>query len=301
MLKTLLRPAYTLTHALLYQSRALNPWFRQQYGAQVGEGHISDEHLDHPELDDRLVADLQNRGIPVKPWVIDAKGYQAYLEAADYPADYYGGGLDPEANFTEKTLEHYVSTLFLDLGPDKVHVDMAACNSPFYEIVRRVFGVRTSYQQDLIYPSGRHGDRIGGWAHELDLPDGSVHAVTLHCSLEHFEGDSDRLFFQKLERVLAPGGRVVILPFYLAHTYTIHVDPAYNLLKGHRPTLDPKAALRYCSWRQFFSRHYDPQALQERLLAAAPSLQLTLYRFTNFREVHPPSYLRFAGVFEKVR
>ena len=192
-----------------------------------------------------------------------------------------------------------MSTEFIEFGPDTVFVDIAACTSPFHQIVRQQFGCKQTYQQDLIFPKGIHGDKIGGWAHELLLPDQSVDAVTLHCSLEHFEGNSDTLFFQELERVLKPGGRAVVLPFYLAREYTIHVDPAYNFLKFHRPALDPQANLRYCNWSQFFSRHYDPLALQRRILQAAPQLTLTLYKVENFREVHPNCYLRFVGVFEK--
>lgn len=284
---------------MLYRSAGKWPLIPATYqGYTVGRGHISDEHLDHPELDDVMASEYANMGVPVLPFSIDPAGYQAWLSAADYPASYYGGGKDPGQNFTEKTLEHYVSTQFFSLHESSTFIDIAACTSPFADILARRFGA-TAYRQDLVYPKGIHGNQIGGWGHELHLPDGSVDAVTLHCSLEHFEGNSDTLFFQELERVLKPGGRAVVLPFYLAHTYTIHVDPGYNLLKGHRPKLDPQARLRYCDWYQYFSRHYDPQALKRRVLDAAPSLQLTLYQVQNFREVYADSYLRWVGVFEK--
>lgn len=262
-------------------------------------GHISSEHLENPALDDQLEAKFREMGIPVHPFDIDATAYQAYLTAANYPADYYGGGQDGEGNFTEKTLEHFVSLQFLRLGHESTFVDIAACTSPFSEIVRRLEKVSNTYQQDLIYPKGIHGNRIGGWAHELYLADEQVDGVSLHCSLEHFEGDSDTRFFQELERVLKPGGRAVILPFYLAYEHSNHIDPAYNLLKRHRPRLDEKARLRHCSWYQYFSRHYDPIALQERILTHAPNLELQLYRVQNFREIDPSTYLRWIAVFEK--
>ncbi|GAB4408803.1 MAG: hypothetical protein OHK0039_12070 [Bacteroidia bacterium] len=301
MLKTLLKPAYRFAHDVLYRSGQLRTaWGARYEGQPILQGHISDEHLGDPRLDDQLCRDFAAAGITVSDYRIDAGAYAHYLKEARYPAGYYGGGVDPKQNFTEKTLEHYVSTQFMDLGPDSVFVDIAACSSPFHQIVRARYGVAQSYQQDLIFPPGRHGDRIGGYGHELDLPDGSVDAVTLHCSLEHFEGDTDTRFFQRLERLLRPGGRAIVLPFYIAHRYTIHIDPAYNLLKGHRPQLDPLAQLRYCDWYQFFSRHYDLAALQRRILSQAPGLRLYLYRVTNFREVYAGSYLRFVGVFERV-
>ncbi|MDX2286107.1 MAG: methyltransferase domain-containing protein [Bacteroidia bacterium] len=300
MIRSLLHPVYVQAHRLLYRSRRWNPLFRRQYGAgPVAEGHISDEHLADPALDDALEQAFAEMGIEVRPYRIGLPAYRAYLADAQYPRSYYGGGLDPGANFTEKTLEHFVSAQLLGLKPGQVFVDIAAASSPFSDIAKRLFGLAESYRQDLIYPEGIEGNRIGGWAHALHLPDRSVHAATLHCSLEHFEGDSDTRLFQELARVLAPGGKAVILPFYLAHTYTIHVDPAFNLLQGHRPQLDPAAALRYCSWRQFFSRHYDPAALKRRILDPAPGLRLTLYRPENFRDADPAGYLRWAGVFEQ--
>lgn len=300
MIKSLLRPLYRFSHDFLYETSGVNPLFKRNYsGRPVIKGHISDEHLEDPTLDDALVKAFEKEGISVKEHVIDVEGYKSYLEQVQYPDSYYGGGKDPEDNFTEKTLEHYVSTDFIDFGPDTVFIDVAACTSPFYHIVRRLYGATQTYQQDLIYPKGLHGDKIGGWASELYLPDASVDAVTLHCSLEHFEGDSDTEFFQELDRVLKPGGRAVILPFYVAGTYTIHVDPAFNLLKFHQPQLDPDAHLRYCNWYQYFSRHYDPAAVRRRILDKAPGLSLTLHRVKNFTEVDANCYLRFVGVFEK--
>ena len=300
MLKQLIKPIYHFSHDLLFQTRQFNPLFKNKHsGYPVIDGHISDEHLEDPALESLLIEGLAKQGVEVKPYKIHIAEYKRYLEAANYPATYYGGGLDPEQNFTEKTLEHFVSLDFLNLRTNSIFVDVAACTSPFYQIIRRLYGVEKTYNQDLIFEAGLHGDRIGGYAHQLYLPDESVDAITLHCSLEHFENDSDTLFFQELERVLKPGGRAVILPFYLAHEYTIHIDPAYNLLKNHRPKIDPQARLRYCSWYQFFSRHYDPKALQERILSKAPGLKLTVYQVKNFREVDPNSYLRLIGVFEK--
>lgn len=300
MLKQWVYPLYRFSHDFLFASRKLNPMFPKTHGGKaVKAGHISDEHLENPGLDTALEQGFRDIGIEVHSYRIDKKAYQDYLQNADYPADYYGGGLDPQQNFTEKTLEHFVSLDFLKLHARTTFIDIAACTSPFSRILKEKYGIAQSYQQDLIYPQGVQGNKIGGWAHELYLADESVDAVSLHCSLEHFEGNSDSLFFQELERVLKPGGRAVILPFYLAHEFSNHIDPAYNLLKNHHPPLDEEARLRYCNWYQFFSRHYDPAALKARILDKAPGLELTLYRVSNFKEVYEDSYLRWIGVFEK--
>ena len=249
MLKSILKPIYHFSHDLLYQTRSINPLFKQRHaGFPILQGHISDEHLEDPALDNLLCEGLEAIGVSVHGHEIDIAAYHHYLKQAQYPESYYGGGHDTEQNFTEKTLEHYVSTGFIDFGPETVFIDVAACTSPFYQVVQRLFGVQEAYQQDLIYPKGLHEDKIGGYASELYLPDESVDAITLHCSLEHFEGDSDTAFFQELERVLKPGGKAVILPFYLAHEYTIHIDPAYNLLKNHHPKIDLKARVWASAW-----------------------------------------------------
>ncbi|MEM7102119.1 MAG: methyltransferase domain-containing protein [Bacteroidota bacterium] len=302
IVKKAVKPIYHFVHDTLFDTIDYNPLFpNKQGGKKIPRGHISAEHLANPQLDDQLSDNLVSAGIRVKDFYIEKVGYEAYMAAAKYPESYYGGGFDSSQNFVEKTLEHYVSTKFIDFMPETVFVDIAACTSPFSENIRSIYGVKTTYRQDLVFPKGVDNDRIGGYAHEIPLEDNSVDGITLHCSLEHFEGDSDTLFFQTAERILKPGGRVVVLPFYIADEYTIHLDPVFNLIKGHKPKVDPVAKLRYCNWYQYFSRHYDVNALQKRILEAAPGLDLTIYRVRNFKKVHPGSYLRFIGVFEKKR
>lgn len=300
MIKELLRPVYHATHDLMFKTISLNPLFRGTFqGQPVARGFISDEHLEDPTLDDKLANDLEQAGIPVMPYHIDRKGYRGYLKKAVYPVSYYGGGKDAKQNFTEKTLEHYVSLDLLELSTGSVFIDVAAATSLFYKIVKKLKGVKASYCQDLVFPKGIRGSYIGGPASEIPLDPGSVDAITLHCSLEHFEGNDDTEFFRTAQKLLKPGGKVVVLPFYLAGEYTIHIDPVFNFLKRHRPRLDPEARLRYCDWYQYFSRHLSVSALQSRIMDQCPRLQLTVYRAGNFRDVDPGCYLRFAGVFQK--
>ena len=80
----------------------------------------------------------------------------------------------------------------LDPQPGETWIDIANADGPTPEILTRLRGVR-AYRQDLIYPEGIHGDRIGGDAGAMPVADGFADAMSLHCSLEHFEGDADRL------------------------------------------------------------------------------------------------------------
>ena len=301
MLKLLLKPFYKITHDFLFDSIDYNPFVRfNNNGKKIRRGHISIEHLQNPKLDEELAENLRNSNIPVKEYSINKAAYEAYLKEADYPETYYGGGLDAKQNFTEKTLEHFVSLDFLNLSEGKTFIDIAACTSPFYTIVKENYNLANAYQQDLIFKKGLNGDKIGGYASEIPLPDNSVDAVTLHCSLEHFEGTSDMEFFAEMNRVLKPGGKVVILPFYIAYEYTIHIDPAFNLLKQHQVQIDDnKATIRYCDWYQYFSRHYDVQAIRERILRSAPDLRLEVHKVKNYKDIDSSCYLRFVGVLTK--
>lgn len=297
-----IKKIYNSLHDIINQNLDNIPFFSKKYhGKKVLRGHISAEHLDNPQLDEVLIAELQKIGVQTENFEIDTEGYYDFVQKADYPLSYYGGGHDATQNFVEKTLEHYVSLSFLPLMSDSVFMDIAAATSPFADIVQAQVSIQKAYKQDLIYPQGIHNNRIGGNAAALPLADNSIDGATLHCSLEHFEGDSDSLFFIEMQRVLKPGGSLVILPFYLAHQYTNHIDPAFNLLKLHRVQLDtdPRMQLRYATWKQYFSRHYDPQALQDRILSKVPHLNLTVYRVTNFKTIHSSCYLRFVGVFTK--
>lgn len=288
----LIRFAYTVLHKILFQIIVtLRP--------KVKRGHISGEHLDNLELDVKIAEEFNRIGIAVHDISVHTKDYQEYIKNTNYPLSYYGGGKDHRQNFTEKTLEHFVSFRFMDLNPDSVFIDVAACTSPFYQIVKEKYKLTKSYQQDLVFKKGLHADKIGGYASDIPLKDQSVDVVTLHCSLEHFEGNSDIEFFIEMERILKPGGKIIVLPFYLAYEYSIHLDPAFNLIKFHKTKVDRLASIRYCDWRQYFSRHYDVETLQNRILEKVPQLGLEIYRLKNFRQIHPSTYLRFIGVFTK--
>lgn len=298
-LKMLAKPAYRLAHDglnLAYRKR-----ITQFGGKEVGEGHISDEHLQNPALDDALEEALLAAGIPVLHHAIHVDRYWEYRKNAPYPTDYFGGGNDPQRNYTEKTLEHYLSSELKDLSGCRVMIDVAAATSPWADVAQHFWPHLETWKQDLVYKkeSASVTRQIGGFAHEINLPNNSVDLITLHCSLEHFEGNSDSLFFETAERILAPGGTLMIHPFYIAREYTIHIDPAYNLLHRYRPQLDPQARLRIADWYQYFSRHYDVKTLQTRILNHCPTLKPKLIRITNFRDIAENCYLRWVLLLEK--
>ncbi|MCG3196760.1 MAG: hypothetical protein GHCLOJNM_01236 [bacterium] len=298
--RKILGQGYRAAHGFLHATLKYNPWVpKVRHGRPVAYGFISEEHLADPALDDQLASQIVEAGAPVEDYRIDVEGYHTYLREANYPRAYHGGGLVEGLNFPEKSLEHFVSAQVLELGPDDIYMDVAADRSPFVDIVKRLWKPRQAYRQDLGYEEGVHGERIGGSAGSLPLPDNSITKAALHCSLEHFEGASDMEMFREMGRVLAPGGRLCVLPFYLAREYTIHTDPIHTLFFGRDVTFDPEARIRYCRWTNRHSRHYDPARLRSRILANLGGLTPKVLRVRNFREVHRTCYLRFVGLFEK--
>ena len=251
-----------------------------------------------PGIEEELARALAVEGFEVRPYAVDLAKWREYLARADYASlDYYDGGR--QANFTEKALEHFVAFDLLDLKQGGVYLDIASDGSPTPEIYERLTGCE-SWRQDLSYPAGVHGRKIGGDAARLPLADGFADAIGLHCSFEHFEGDADTRFIREAGRVLKPGGRMAILPLYIFHEHGIQTDPA--AWPGRRLPFAPEPGARiYCA-RRYNNRHgrfYDAAALAQRIRPVLGPLKLTILKLTNAEAIDPACYLRFIGVFEK--
>jgi hypothetical protein len=256
-------------------------------------------------FDDGIYGRLAQEDIDLEELPIDTGGYRRYMEAAcyvDYP-DYYNGG-NPRgpgaprtSKFVEKTLEHYLAAKLLQLSPHDVYLDIASANSPAPDIYRKLFGC-TVFRNDLTYPAGIDGDAIGGDAGDMPVEDGFATKMALHCSFEHFEGDSDIGFIREASRVLAPGGMLCILPLYMADKYSILTDPVVLPRKGI--SFEDGATL-YCrkGWGNRHGRFYDIPHLKERVLANMGDLELKIFIVRNQDRIGPGIYLRLAALFRK--
>ena len=82
-----------------------------------------------------------------------------------------------------------------------------------------------------------------------------------------FAGDDDTYLVREAARILAPGGRVVILPLYMHTHYCAYSTPEY-WARGHS---DPAAVeyVRTDTWGVPSSRKYDAPALVRRVLGPA--------------------------------
>jgi SAM-dependent methyltransferase len=224
------------------------------------------------------------------PVHVEPEEYERYLSLAKYRRGYA-----PTA-FAEKTLEHFLSAKYLDICSDDVYVDIASASSPFPDIVRRLCDC-TVYRQDLLYRAGVHRDRIGGDACHIPLPDCSVSKMALHCSFEHFEGDSDILFIQEANRLLQEGGRLCIVPLYLAETYTIFSDPKVSR-KGIEFDSDARV-VDVPGFSNRFGRQYTPQRFKDRIVNEAGTLSLRILYIDNAKEIDESCYVKLVALFEK--
>ena len=251
----------------------------------------------------RLEAELKTQGFDVEPIRLDPAHWRGWLERAlpTYRGiDYYGAaGMDI---FMEKALEHYMAARLLDLAPGVKYIDVASDGSPTPEIYEELYGCQ-AWRQDLRYLDGIDGRRIGGNAARIPLPDGFADAMALHCSFEHFEGDSDSAFIREAERLLAPGGRVVIAPLYLSTQYLILTDPGTWRFSLRPPFPDdPEAHIYFLrGWKNRHGRFYSPTQFARRVRDHLGALSLRLLRLENAAEADPACYLRHIAVLEKNR
>jgi SAM-dependent methyltransferase len=244
---------------------------------------------------DAIAQRLQNVGISVQDFLVDRADYQTYFNSARYVEDfptYYA------FNLPEKSLEHYIAAQLLQLDAQDVYIDIASEGSPIPEIYQRLFGSQT-YRQDLAYPAGFHGHEIGGNAANMPVPDGFASKMALHCSFEHFEQDADIGFVREVARVLRSGGKVCMVPLYLALQYSIQTDPVVAVPQG--VVFEDDAIVHAATgWGNRHGRFYDPEHLVSRIGQNLNRLSLTVYRIRNAKSVDSSCYVQFAALLEKI-
>lgn len=253
----------------------------------------------HPRMySPEILAAVCHLGIDVRPYRVDLERYRAHLAAARYPRNYAGGPMREGGARDQKLVEYFVSLDLMSVGRDDVVIDVASEWSVFPDVVRALAGAR-AYRQDLIYPPGLHGDRIGGSAADMCIPDAFADRLVLHNAFEHFEGTADTDLISEAWRVLKTGGMLCILPINISDQYAIVTDP---LIDSRPVAWDPDARLIEIPWwHNRFGRFYDAHALQRRVLDRARDVGFrpVIYHVENIKDVDPNAYLHFALVLEK--
>ncbi len=246
-----------------------------------------------PNIQQRIISELQFHGFKLNPYRIDKEQFIEFFQAYHY--EYLNLYLHGKY---EKALQHFIAANLLNLSANDIIVDIASHNSCAHKIYSDFIGCKI-YTQDIKFPEGIHGSRIGGSASCLPFEKNSVSKMSLHCSFEHFEGEEDLLFIQEAARVLRPGGKMCIIPLYLYEKYSIQTNPLYS---RKLVSFDKDAEL-YCSkkWFNSYGRFYDVQQLQKRVLQYCGPLNLKIYVLENGTDIHHAIHTRFIGMLEKER
>jgi SAM-dependent methyltransferase len=170
----------------------------------------------------------------------------------------------------KKTLELYMSFKILALNEQDVYLDAAGGRFSYAGSA----AVRRAYLEDLrITQELRdelHGlvDLVEASADRIPLPDRSVDKISCHHSFEHFQRGADIGFIDEVKRLLAPGGRCVVVPILIAERHVLATD-----LFGFRfwsesgiRVRDPTATLPGGEACGSFARIYSPGSFRERIL-----------------------------------
>jgi hypothetical protein len=225
---------------------------------------------------------LRALGVTVEDYQVDPASFARFKAEKPFPENYHGG--QGGGVWDEKLLEHFIAARLLgldDYGADDLYVDVAACHSPWAQYLREVRGLN-AWAIDLAVgqefrdlPYYRCED-----ATTTTFADASIRGASLHCAFEMFAGDDDVDFVREAARILAPGGKVVIVPLYL-HTHYCAYSTAEYWGRGHS---DPAAVehVRMDTWGVPSSRKYDAQMLVRRVLEPAKAAGLA-YRLRALR------------------
>jgi SAM-dependent methyltransferase len=231
---------------------------------------------------DVVEASIHDAGFMGAPVEISASRFvewKAMTGYADCFPSYYAAS---NHYLYHKQIQHLVSILLTPPEPSSVWMDVASSTSPFPEILRQLYKI-TVFRQDLSYPAGVNGLTVGSNATQSPVPGESIDRVSLHCSFEHFRGNSDSEFVKELARILRPGGMAGIIPIYVANRYQILSNPSYWPKYGI-PSEEGASIVASQSYWEHHGRFYDWPNLKKRVVDPAIEHGLRV----RFHKVRPP-------------
>ena len=255
---------------------------------QVGWPPISEEYILA-----RLNFEAITFNFQIHPLRIDLEDYQRYIKSAKYEKRY------PTLHdlLPEKGLEHYLAAKLLEISSSDIYVDVAGTGNPVPDIYHNLYGA-TTISLNTVNAAGENEISVSQEAYELNIPNSYASAIGLHCALEHFEGTSDINLLNEAKRILKPGGRLCIVPLYLANEYSILTDPKISsngsVDFGKEATIYSKEG-----WGERHGRFYDPNHLISRVFNTLTGMDIKIYHVVNASEIHPSCYVKFVLLAQK--
>jgi SAM-dependent methyltransferase len=220
---------------------------------------------------DSILTDLNKTGfLDVRE--IDFSGFDSWLEKINYHNNYPAYVSEFGSSLIKKAAQHFLSLALLDIHSEGVLIDIASSNSCFFDIINRTHQLTHVFRQDLNYDDGVNGDKIGCDAANIPVSSNSINYLTLHCSWEHFENNSDTNFIKEASRILVPGGKLCIIPLYLHSVFTIFTSPQTWLSKyknaKYLPHFDSRAEICFKEdYRQRQFKFFDVKTLYNDILS----------------------------------
>lgn len=199
--------------------------------------------------------------------------------------------IDPRAGATEeKYLEYFVAWSLFRFQPGDIYIDIASQDCPFNQFIGQKFGIE-AFRQDLYYlANSKDAYDVSGDACSLPFPDNYFTHMSLFNSFEHFEDDRDTAFIIEAQRVLRPGGRLLLMPLEIGLEYSIETDAGYVDAQGVKHLWGVGAR---------YARTYDVAAFRTRVIEPARQLSPELYEIEDQWPRAADCYARWFMMFRK--
>lgn len=178
-------------------------------------------------IQDKIKEELKRNNLRLKEYIFDENKYFRWFNDVNYYENYsdYCKEFSKDNYLHTKALQHYISIELLDLKEDDIYIDIASSQSVCPDIIKKDY-TKNIYRQDLRYNKGINGEYIGSNGDYIPLESESVTKISLHCSIEHFENNSDIGFLEEAFRILKIGGKIVITPLYMSLEPIIFTSPS---------------------------------------------------------------------------
>lgn len=241
-----------------------------------------------------IYEELQSNKLPIEEFMVDFQGYTNWMKEIDYENSFpeYTEKFPQGIYLSKKSFQHYLSIVLLEMEKNHDYVDVASSASVFPDILIESKLASKVYRQDINFQKGIHGEIIGSDASEIPLPKNSIDRMGLHCSWEHFEGDSDVGFIQEAGRILKTGGKVCIIPLYMANDFVLYTSPSawftkYRMVPDS-PVFDKNAKIIIDDKiQQRQSKYYSPSMFKEKIYDPFKLIfDIKIYYFKNNKEVN---------------
>jgi len=198
----------------------------------------------------------------------------------DYSAEAYEAWVDrffpdwPERwghRHYKKFVELYASYQLLEIERTDIVMDVAGGHDTYIDQLncQRKY-IQNIEVNEVLKDKLKTGvEFIEGDAAQIPLPKASVDKMACHHSFEHFQGDSDTRLVQEIQRLLAPGGRCVIVPIFIGNHFvevTQQKKPYCHYDQNSQYIVDPTARITGGETCGDYARIYDVQSFKRRIL-----------------------------------